>query len=687
MQLTDSVKALKGVGDKTAVLFQKLNIFTVRDLLQHFPREYDRLEEVSTIDSLKPDQQAVIAASVTAAKPSRLKSGKTLLTLSVRDGTGQVTVLYFNQPYLLQKFRPGMFFYFRAIVRQRGKQLLFEQPAAYTREEFMALSDALWPVYGLTKGLTNRMVTSCIRQALDQIVFPDEYLPAYILQREDLIGLREAYHNIHFPQNLKEAALARRRLAFDELFSFVYMVRLQKGFSEQLPNLYSMPKETITRQLLQALPYQLTKPQLRTLQEIFIDLESPYVMNRMIQGDVGSGKTVVALLSLLKCVENGFQGALMAPTEVLAEQHMAYFFDMTAAHNLPFRPVLLVGSMTAAQKKEAYKQIKSGEANLVIGTHAVIQEKVVFKNLALVITDEQHRFGVRQRESLGQKGEYPHVLVMSATPIPRSLAIILYGDMNLSVIDELPSNRLPRLNCVVTASKRAASWRFLEKEVLKGHQAYVICPMVDSGEMEDSSLENVVDYSASLKEALPSDIRIEYLHGRMRPALKKQIMEAFHAHEIDILVSTTVIEVGINVPNATVMMVENAERFGLAALHQLRGRVGRGPDQSYCIFVASREDEKTLKRLDILKQSNDGFFIAEEDLKLRGPGDLFGVQQSGDLNFELADIYQDAGILKSCSALVKELMETDPDLQLKEHQGLKSVLKSGLLNCLDFRTI
>ncbi len=687
MQLTDSVKALKGVGDKTAKLFQKLNIYTLRDLLHHFPREYDRFEQVSTIASIMPDRQIVIAGLIAAAKPSRTKTGKTILTLTVRDNTGQIAILYFNQPYLLQKFKPGTFFYFRGVVRQRGKQLLLEQPVACTREEYQALSDTLWPVYSLTKGLTNRMITGCIRQALEQITFPDEYLPSYILQEENLCGLKEAMQSIHFPQDQEEAASGRRRLVFDEFFFFLYMVRRQKSYTEQLPNRYPMPTGKITGQLMQNLPYNLPTPQRRTLQEIFVALESPFDRHRMIQGDVGSGKTVVALLALCKCAENGYQGALMAPTEVLAQQHMKYFSDMTAAHNLPFRPVLLVGSMTAAQKKEAYRRILAGEANLVIGTHAVIQEKVICQNLARGLTAEPHRFGVRQRETLGQKGECPHVLVMSATPIPRSLAIILYGDMNLSVIDELPGNRLPRQNCVVTASKRPASWRFIEKEIRKGHQAYVICPMVDSSETEDSLLENVVDYCAKLKDALPSDIRIEYLHGKMRPALKKQIMEAFHDHEIDVLVSTTVIEVGIDVPNATVMMVENAERFGLAALHQLRGRVGRGSDQSYCIFVASRDDEKTMERLNILNQSNDGFYIAGEDLKLRGPGDLFGIRQSGDLGFELADIYQDAGVLKRCSELVERIIIQDPDLEKEEHQGMKAVFGSGVLNCLDFRTI
>jgi ATP-dependent DNA helicase RecG len=410
-------------------------------------------------------------------------------------------------------------------------------------------------------------------------------------------------------------------------------------------------------------------------------------MNRLIQGDVGSGKTIIALLALLKTVSNGYQGALMAPTEVLARQHMESFEDLISKFGLPFKPVLLVGSMTAKQKRDAYEKLQTGVANLAIGTHAVIQEKVVFKKLALVVTDEQHRFGVRQRETLADKGDYPHVLVMSATPIPRSLAIILYGDMHLSVIDELPANRLPRKNCVVGTGYRPTAYKFIQRQVEAGHQAYVICPMVEEGEDEDNKLENVIDYTAKLKEYLPDNIRIQYLHGKMRPGEKNSIMEAFSKHEIDVLVSTTVVEVGINVPNATVMMVENAERFGLAGLHQLRGRVGRGFAQSYCIFVSSKEDSKTMERLEILNKSNDGFFIASEDLRLRGPGDLFGIRQSGDFDFELADIYQDGEILKMCSEFVDQLMLEDPELQKDDHISLKKYFESGQWNHLDFRSI
>jgi ATP-dependent DNA helicase RecG len=400
---------------------------------------------------------------------------------------------------------------------------------------------------------------------------------------------------------------------------------------------------------------------------------------------VGSGKTILAFLALLLCVANGCQGAMMAPTEVLASQHYDSLLALTKRYNLPIRPVLLTGSVTAKARREIYEQIASGEANVVIGTHALIQDKVQYHKLALVITDEQHRFGVRQRESLARKGEAVHVLVMSATPIPRTLAIILYGDLNISVLDELPANRLPIKNCVVNTSYRETAYRFIEKEVAGGRQAYVICPMVEEGEMEE--LENVVTYTQKLKEKLPPSIRVAALHGRMKPADKNRIMEDFAAHRIDVLVSTTVIEVGINVPNATVMMVENAERFGLAQLHQLRGRVGRGREQSYCIFVSTSDKPETVKRLKILNESNDGFYIASKDMQLRGPGDLFGIRQSGDMQFVLGDIYQDASILQCASEWADRLLAEDAGLETPEHTALRGYLEQAVINEVDFRTI
>ena len=399
-------------------------------------------------------------------------------------------------------------------------------------------------------------------------------------------------------------------------------------------------------------------------------------MNRLIQGDVGSGKTIIAVLALLRAAENGFQGALMVPTEVLARQHFESITQMFEEYGIGVRAILLTGSMTQKEKRLAYEAIESHRADIIVGTHALIQEKVVYDKLALVITDEQHRFGVGQRQMLGSKGEEPHVLVMSATPIPRTLAIILYGDLDISVIDELPANRLPIKNCVVGTGYRENAYKFIAKEVAAGRQAYVICPMVEASEMIEG--ENVIDYTETLRRNLPPSICVEYLHGKMKPKEKNALMERFAAGEIQVLVSTTVIEVGINVPNATVMMIENAERFGLAQLHQLRGRVGRGGHQSYCIMVSGNDRPETMERLDILNRSNDGFYIASEDLKLRGPGDIFGVRQSGDMEFKLADIFTDAAVLKSASEEADRLLADDPELSQEENRELKSRLDAYL---------
>ena len=426
--------------------------------------------------------------------------------------------------------------------------------------------------------------------------------------------------------------------------------------------------------LQKALPYSLTSAQQRALTEIKADLSSGKVMNRLIQGDVGSGKTILAVLALLHVACNGFQGALMAPTEVLAKQHYEGICQLFETYNIRKTPVLVTGSMTAKEKRLAYEKIKSHEADIIIGTHALIQEKVEYDKLALVITDEQHRFGVGQREALGTKGDTPHIMVMSATPIPRTLAIILYGDLDISVIDELPAERLPIKNCVVNKSYRPKAYEFIARQCAMGHQVYVICPMVEESEMIEA--ENVLDYTKVLRKELPESICVEYLHGKMKAKEKNQIMEQFAAGEIQVLVSTTVVEVGVNVPNATVMMIENAERFGLAQLHQLRGRVGRGKSQSYCIMVNCSEEEGTMERLDILNKSNDGFYIASEDLKLRGPGDIFGMRQSGDMEFRLADIFTDANILKSVSEEADALLLADPELNEADHMELKKRLQA-----------
>lgn len=687
MKLSDSVLKIKGIGDKTAKLMTKLNIFTVRDLLHVFPRDYDTLEDTCDISELVVGEQSIISGFIVSVKPVKRVRNLSIMSVLVRDKTGAVNLTFFNQPYLKSKLLPGYTYFFRGTPQAKGKELVIEQPSVYTFAELEKLKNAIWPKYSLTKGLSNKLMTSSVQKALAEVELEEEFLPDYVIREYRLCDRKTAYRGIHFPADFEQVKEARRRLVFDEMFLFVYMIRREKGFAEKIPNDYPMKNTKELVEFFDNLPYELTNAQIRTWKEICEDLSSPFSMNRLIQGDVGSGKTIIALLALLKAVTNGYQGALMAPTEVLARQHMESFEDLIKKYQLPFKPVLLVGSMTAKQKRDVYEKLHTGVANLVIGTHAVIQEKVAFRKLALVVTDEQHRFGVKQREALAEKGAFPHVMVMSATPIPRSLAIILYGDMHLSVIDELPANRLPRKNCVVGTNYRPTAYKFIQKQVEAGHQAYVICPMVEAGEDDDDKLENVIDYAEKLRQNMPENIKIAYLHGKMRPAEKNNIMEAFCNHEIDVLVSTTVIEVGINVPNATVIMVENAERFGLAGLHQLRGRVGRGNAQSYCIFVSSKEDKKTMERLEILNKSNDGFFIANEDLRLRGPGDLFGIRQSGDFNFELADIYQDADVLRICAELVEKLMSDDPDLKAPEHAALKKYFESGQWNRLDFRSI
>ena len=666
-----SIETLKGIGEKTAKLFEKVGIRSIDDLLHYYPRGYDTYGEPKAIGELSEDETGTVEGFLKSGATGVHVNGLSIVQATISDMTGKLRLVWYHMPYLKNTLRPDSHFIFRGRVIRKKNGLTMEQPQMFNPEAYEELLSSMRPVYAQTKGLGNKMITSAVEQALAFRTLERDYLPAGLRIANELAEYNFAIEHIHFPSNEEELKFARKRLVYDEFFFFLLAVRHLKEKRQNVQSPFHMEKQDECRKLLVDLPYRLTNAQLRTLEEVLKDLKSGSVMNRLIQGDVGSGKTIIAVLALLAACENGYQGALMVPTEVLARQHFESVTELFEKHGVDKKVILLTGSMTAKEKRIVYEKVASHEADIIIGTHALIQEKIVYDNLALVITDEQHRFGVAQREMFGNKGQMPHVLVMSATPIPRTLAIILYGDLDISVIDELPANRLPIKNCVVDKSYRPRAYRFIENEVKNGRQAYVICPMVEESEMIDA--ENVLDYTKILRQNLPG-IRVEYLHGKMKGKEKNKIMEEFAAGEIQVLVSTTVIEVGVNVPNATVMMIENAERFGLAQLHQLRGRVGRGDKQSYCIMVNASGNKEKNRRLDVLNKSNDGFYIASEDLKLRGPGDIFGIRQSGDLEFQLADIYTDAVTLKKVSEDVNRLLEQDENLEQEENQELKKRL-------------
>ncbi|RHO96196.1 ATP-dependent DNA helicase RecG [Clostridium sp. AF37-5AT] len=666
-----SIETLKGIGEKTAKLFEKVGIRTIDDLLHYYPKGYDTYGEPKAIGELSEDETSAVEGFLKSGATGVHINGLSIVQATISDMTGKLRLVWYHMPYLKNTLRLDSHFIFRGRVIRKKNGLTMEQPQMFKPEAYEELLSSMRPVYAQTKGLGNKTITSAVEQALAIRTLERDYLPASLRISNELAEYNFAIEHIHFPANEEDLRFARKRLVYDEFFFFLLAVRHLKEKRQNIRSPFHVEKQEECRRLLKDLPYRLTNAQLRTLEEVLGDLKSGSVMNRLIQGDVGSGKTIIAVLALLAVCENGYQGALMVPTEVLARQHYESVAELFAAHGVEKKVILITGSMTAKEKRLAYEKVASHEADIIIGTHALIQEKVVYDNLALVITDEQHRFGVAQREMFGNKGQMPHVLVMSATPIPRTLAIILYGDLDISVIDELPANRLPIKNCVVDKSYRPRAYRFIENEVKNGRQAYVICPMVEESEMIEA--ENVLDYTKILRENLPG-IRVEYLHGKMKGKEKNKIMEEFAAGNIQVLVSTTVIEVGVNVPNATVMMIENAERFGLAQLHQLRGRVGRGDKQSYCIMVNASGNKEKNRRLEVLNKSNDGFYIASEDLKLRGPGDLFGIRQSGDLEFQLADIYTDAVTLKKVSEDVNRLLARDENLEEDENRELKKRL-------------
>ncbi|MBQ8924042.1 MAG: ATP-dependent DNA helicase RecG [Lachnospiraceae bacterium] len=666
MDLRDQLTNIKGIGDKTALLFAKLGIRNVGELINTFPRDYIFYGEPVDIDKTKIGSRNVVEAIVYSYVEVKRIRSLTLVTMTVKDSSGSMRVTWFNQQYLRNAFHKGDTYVFVGEIKIKNNMRVMEQPEYYKPVVYENMRQELQPVYPLTKGLSNKTFQKAVKASRSAYLEMRDYIPDVVKNEYNLMDITESYENIHFPMNEKLLKNAIRRMAFDEFYKFLYELTKLKEENVILSNTHKVVQGKAVSDFISSLPYKLTKGQAQAIDDVLSDMGGSGVMNRLIQGDVGSGKTVVAAAALLACAKEGYQCAFMVPTEVLAKQHYETLTELFEDTGLNIG--CLVGSTPMKEKRDIYERIKSDEIDIIIGTHALIEDKVEFYNLGLVITDEQHRFGVSQRELLSQKGDSPHILVMSATPIPRTLAIIMYSDLDISVIKELPKGRKPIKNCVVGTNYRNTAYKFIAGQVAEQSQVYVICPMVNTSDSLDVS--NVVEYTDTLKEALPANVRVETLYGQMKADEKNDIMQKFMNKEIDVLVSTTVIEVGINNPNATVMMVENSERFGLAQLHQLRGRVGRGEKQSYCIFINGNEDdEEVTERLKVLEESNDGFFIAGEDLRLRGPGDFFGIRQSGDVQFNIADIYNHADMLRLAQEVLgryKDKVIPDSSREIKQ---------------------
>lgn len=687
--------SVKGIGPKTAEALLRLGISDLESLLAYWPRDYEIFSEPKPCYALTPGMTETVEGVLTRDATLNFHNGMRIVNAYLSDPGGRLQLSWYNLPYIRGSLKTGVRYVFRGRVYEKNGRKLMYQPQVYSAEAFYAeYAGKLLPVYALTKGVSNALLRKTAAEALRQRTLCRDWLSPECRRKAALCDINYAVSQLHFPDNREALVHARRRMCFDEFLFFLLGIGQLKRRNGQAQSAYRMKPDFRLLKFIADLPFSLTDAQQKAWREISADLCSGRVMNRMLEGDVGSGKTIVALLGMLLSALNGNQAVLMAPTEVLAAQHYETVRRFLNGSDLPLSAVLLTGSMSAAEKRAAYARIAAHEADLIIGTHALFQEGLQYDRLGLVVTDEQHRFGVGQRARLAEKGGQPHILVMSATPIPRSLAIVLYGDLDLSVLDARPEGRKPIKNCVVGPDYRRTAYKFILDEVKKGRQAYVICPAIEKEEDAErqgegmqtlsgsAMLENVTDYAKRLSALYPPEITVGVLHGRMNAQKKEEVMRAFQSGALRVLVSTTVVEVGVDVPNATVMMIENADRFGLAQLHQLRGRVGRGREQSYCIMINSSESDTAAKRLDIMNRSNDGFYIAGEDLRLRGPGDLFGIRQSGEMNFRFADIYQDAEILALAKEESGRILAEDPELAGPEHALLKERLRAYEAVCM-----
>ena len=681
MNFKDDVKYVKGVGPNRVKLLNKLTIYTLEDLITYFPREYEDRSKPKKICDTENGEECLIEGIVTS-KIKEIRTHRrnmTIYKLIVRDETDSCELIWYNQSYLKKMFKIGETYKFYGKINKKIGTTEMLSPV-YDVEGSNRNTGKIIPIYPLTYNLSQNTIRKIIESGLelskDQI---EETLPEYILKEYKLLGAKDAIEQIHFPTEFKNFEEARNRLAFEELLTMQLLLLSLKNKYKNEEEGIVFNKNVKMSDVINDLPFKLTKAQLRVLEEIDKDMENPKAMNRLLQGDVGSGKTIVAMISAYKAVKSGYQMAMMAPTSILATQHMVNFEKILSKYNIKCE--LLLGSTSKKKKEDILQRLKNGEIDIIIGTHSLLEENVVFNNLGLVVTDEQHRFGVRQRSTIASKGNNPDVLVMTATPIPRTLALILYGDLDISIIDELPPNRKKIDTYAVRKSMEDRVNNFIKKQIDEGRQAYIVCPLVE--ESEEIEAKSVLELAEKYKNEIFKDYRVEYLHGKMKPKEKDEIMKRFKSGEIDILISTTVIEVGVDVPNSNIMVIENAERFGLAQLHQLRGRVGRGEYKSYCILKYQGNSEIIRKRMQVMQDTNDGFIISEKDLELRGSGEFFGTKQHGIPEFKVANLFEDIKLLKLVQNLTEKILQEDPTLELEKNEKLKKLVEDRFKNRIE----